>query len=341
MSRIAEAYTGYSSDVMSRITRPPVRRWKSRTRAWVASSVRLPTNRLTTNRLSGSRATWSQQSPRRVSSGPQFFSLRPTKSHFSSNCTSRVVGGKSHELVVQRAGMLAGPSDVPGHRIGMNPGEPCGLAGPDPFGHVSQNRGHPRGRQSGVEQWGALALGEPGLAGPAPEHPRLVRPITGRHGQVPVVPFPMVGTMGIEATEAAQVVHDGSQSVGANANREAESLTIPPVTRARLRRHHRCFTPGIKNLGPFRSVTRRSAPIRHSASGSESCRVVLTLRSRQLWHRPVSRDDQPPSYAVTPSRRSRRCGRLCSRRVRRAHSHQRRIPPGSRRPARPPARSAV
>ncbi|QJW98079.1 hypothetical protein FTUN_5659 [Frigoriglobus tundricola] len=239
MSRIAEAYTGYSSDVMSRITRPPVRRWKSRTRAWVASSVRLPTNRLTTNRLSGSRATWSQQSPRRVSSGPQFFSLRPTKSHFSSNCTSRVVGGKSHELVVQRAGMLAGPSDVPGHRIGMNPGEPCGLAGPDPFGHVSQNRGHPRGRQSGVEQWGALALGEPGLAGPAPEHPRLVRPITGRHGQVPVVPFPMVGTMGIEATEAAQVVHDGSQSVGANANREAESLTIPPVTRARLRRHHR------------------------------------------------------------------------------------------------------
>src|SRR5215207_13533 len=65
---MASSYTGYSSEVISRITRPPVRRRKSRTSAWVASAVRLPTTRLTTNRLSGSSATWSQQSPHRASS---------------------------------------------------------------------------------------------------------------------------------------------------------------------------------------------------------------------------------------------------------------------------------
>ena len=50
-ARIASGYAGYSSEVISRITRPPVRRWKSRTRAWVASAVRLPTTRLTTSRM--------------------------------------------------------------------------------------------------------------------------------------------------------------------------------------------------------------------------------------------------------------------------------------------------
>jgi hypothetical protein len=85
---MASSYTGYSSDVISRITREPVRRRKSRTKARVASVVRFPTTKLTTNRLRGSRATWSQQSPRRASSGSQFFCFAPTNDHFSSNWAS-------------------------------------------------------------------------------------------------------------------------------------------------------------------------------------------------------------------------------------------------------------
>src|SRR5215213_3513510 len=102
------------------MTRPPVRRWKSRTTAVTASAVRLPTTRLTTSRLSGSTAVWSQQSPRRGSSGSQFLSFRPTNDHFSSNWTSRVAGGKSHEVVVEGAGVFAGPADVPGDGVGMD-----------------------------------------------------------------------------------------------------------------------------------------------------------------------------------------------------------------------------
>src|SRR6476619_2161410 len=123
---MADSYTGYSSDVISRMTRPPVRRWKSRTSVWVASVVRLPTTRLTTNRLSGSRATWSQQSPRRASSGPQFFCFFPTKAHFSSNCTSSVFGGKGDQFVVHRLGVVAGESGVPGDGVGVDAGEACG-----------------------------------------------------------------------------------------------------------------------------------------------------------------------------------------------------------------------
>src|SRR3954471_2265046 len=141
---MTSAYTGYSSEVISPITREPVRRRKSQTSARVASVVRLATTKLTTNRLCGSRATWSQQSPRRASSGSQFFCFLPTNAHFSSNWTSLVFGGKSDQLVVQFGGVLAGQSGVPGDGVRVNPGEPSGLAGADPLGHMGQDGG--RGR---------------------------------------------------------------------------------------------------------------------------------------------------------------------------------------------------
>src|SRR5215207_10952945 len=158
---MASSYTGYSSEVISPITRPPVRRRKSRTSAWVASAVRLPTTRLTTSRLSGSSAVWSQQSPRRGSSGSQFFSFRPTNDHFSSNWTSLVAGGKSHEFVVESLGMGAGQADVSGDRIRVDPGQPGRLSGADPLGHMGEDGGGLVRRQPGIEQGGALALGEP------------------------------------------------------------------------------------------------------------------------------------------------------------------------------------
>jgi hypothetical protein len=139
---MTSAYTGYSSEVISLITREPVRRRKSPTNARVASVVRLPTTKLTTNRLSGSRATWSQQSPRRVSPGSQFFCFLPTNAHFSSNWTSTVFGGKSDQLVVQFRGVFAHASSVSGDGVRVDAGEPSGLAGADPFGHMRQDGGH-------------------------------------------------------------------------------------------------------------------------------------------------------------------------------------------------------
>ena len=54
---MTSVFTGYSSEVISRITREPVHRRKSRTNARVASVVRLPTTKLMTKRLSGPMAT--------------------------------------------------------------------------------------------------------------------------------------------------------------------------------------------------------------------------------------------------------------------------------------------
>src|SRR5215207_2716671 len=147
------------------MTRPPVRWRKSRTTSRAASAVRLPTTRLTTSRVSGSTAVWSQQSPRRASPGSQFFSFRPTNAHFSSNWTSFVAGGKSHEFLVQVPGVVAGQTDVSGDGVRVDAGQPGRLPGPDPLGHVPEDGGQRVGRQAGVEQGCPLALGEPGLTG--------------------------------------------------------------------------------------------------------------------------------------------------------------------------------
>src|SRR5215207_1615092 len=149
---MTSAYTGYSSEVISRIAREPVRRRKSKTSARVASAVRLPTTRLTTSRLSGSRATWSQQSPHRASSGWQCFCFLATKAHFSSNCTSSVFGGKRDQFLVQVRGVVAGESGLAGDGILVDAGEPGGLAGADPLGHVSQDVVDLPRREPRVEQ---------------------------------------------------------------------------------------------------------------------------------------------------------------------------------------------
>ncbi len=154
---MAPAYTGYSSEVIRRITREPVRRRKSRTRARVASVVRFPTTRPTTNRVSGSKATWSQPSPQRSSSGSQLFCFRPTNAQVSSNGTSAVFGGKSDQRVVELLGVVARASGVPGDGVLAHPGEPGGRAGADPFGHVRPGGGHLRRRQPGDDRKRHLA----------------------------------------------------------------------------------------------------------------------------------------------------------------------------------------
>src|SRR4029450_3302734 len=75
------------------------------------SPPRAPGTTARTSLCSGSKATWSHHSPlwsSAGSGGSQFFCFLRANDPFPSNWTSRVRGGKSHELVVSVVGMTAG-----------------------------------------------------------------------------------------------------------------------------------------------------------------------------------------------------------------------------------------
>jgi hypothetical protein len=94
-----------------------------------------------------------------------------TKAHFSSNWTSCVAGGKSHDLVVGVVGVGAGLGGVPADGVFIDAHEATGLADAAPLLEVLQDRDGFLPGQAGGEQGGALALGEARLAGAADEHP--------------------------------------------------------------------------------------------------------------------------------------------------------------------------
>jgi hypothetical protein len=130
----------------------------------------------------------------------------PTKAHFSSNWTSRVFGGKSHEFVVELSGVLAGQEAVSNHRVLVHPDQPTGLSDPTPLGDVGQDRHHLGFGQPCVEQWCPFSLGEPSLAGLAVQQPTLMAAVSRANGQVAPPPYPVVGTVRILAAEPRQVV---------------------------------------------------------------------------------------------------------------------------------------
>jgi hypothetical protein len=92
-----------------------------------------------------------------------------TKAHFSSNWTSRVSGGKGHDLVVGVLGMLAGQDGQPGDGVLADPYQPCGLSGTTAIGEVLQNPRDLVVGEFGVEVRRSLKLGEPSFAGIAVE----------------------------------------------------------------------------------------------------------------------------------------------------------------------------
>ncbi len=142
------------------------------------------------------------------SAGSQFASFLATNAHFSSNWASRVFGGKSHELVVEVAGVRAGPSAQAADGGAVHLAEPAGLADAAPLGDVLQDRFGLAGWEPGVEQGGPLALGETGLAGAAAEHAAgLVGAVATGHRQVSRAPLAVVGAVGIQAAEPREVVH--------------------------------------------------------------------------------------------------------------------------------------
>src|SRR6516165_3275288 len=159
---------------------------------------------------------WSHQSPScssAGSAGSQFSGFLPTKDHFSSNWTSRVSGGKSHELVVQLAGVVTGQPAVAHYRIAMHLHKPLGLADAAPLGQVLQDRDRLLGGDVEAVQGCPLAFREPRTAGAAPQEPVLfLVPVAAVDHEVLATADAVVRTRGVQAAEAREVVHDVGNS---------------------------------------------------------------------------------------------------------------------------------
>src|SRR5262245_21886462 len=152
---------------------PPVRPWTSRTTSLQFCAERSPGTTTSNRRCSGSTAVWSQSSPlssSRGSPGSVFFSFLAMKFHFSSNWTSRLRGGKSHELVVEEFGLVAGPGEVARDGVPGDPREAAGGADAAPLSEVLEDGDGLVGGQLGAFEGGALALGVGPLAGAAVDH---------------------------------------------------------------------------------------------------------------------------------------------------------------------------
>jgi hypothetical protein len=107
---------------------------------------------------------------------------------------------------VEPAGVPAGEQGVAGDGVLADAGQPAGLAHAAAVGQVGEDGGGRRRRQAGVEQRGALALGEAGLAGAAAEQTAVVEAVAHGHGEVAVPALAVVGAVGVQAAEAAQVI---------------------------------------------------------------------------------------------------------------------------------------
>jgi hypothetical protein len=126
----------------------------------------------------------------------------------SSNCASRVCGGKSHELVVELAGVAAGQEAVADHGVLIDLDEAAGLADAAALGEMFQDREGFVVGESALEQWGAFAFGEACLAGLAAEEATLLTPLAHGDGEVAVATFAVIGAAGVETAEARQIVHE-------------------------------------------------------------------------------------------------------------------------------------
>src|SRR5437588_5548554 len=194
--------------------RPPVRVRKSCTSSRVLSSVRLPGTTLTTRRCSGSKATWSQLSPCWRSSGfsgRQCFSFLVTKDHFSSNCTSRVLGGKSHNFVVDILGVFPGDHREAYHRVLVDAHQAAGLPHPATLLEVLQDRQSLVRGELATVQGGPLAFTKAVLAGAAGQDTAvLVGSVAKAHTQMVEAALAVVGALLVLTAEVFQVVHEAS-----------------------------------------------------------------------------------------------------------------------------------
>jgi hypothetical protein len=108
----------------------------------------------------------------------------PTNAHFSSNWTSRVAGGKSHDLVVGILGVLTGQECQPGDGVLADSHQSGGLSDPAAVVEVLQDPQNLVVGEFGVEEGRPLELGEPGLAGLAGQEAVVILAVVAADGEV-------------------------------------------------------------------------------------------------------------------------------------------------------------
>jgi hypothetical protein len=139
----------------------------------------------------------------------QFFCFLATNDHISSNWTSRVSGGKGHELVVCVPGVLSGPACQPHDGVAVDTDKTLGLADAIALDQVFEDGDCLLRGQAGMGQRGALALGEAGLARPAVEQSDVVvLTVAVADREIAGITSTVERAIGILAAEAREVVHD-------------------------------------------------------------------------------------------------------------------------------------
>ena len=103
--------------------------------------------------------------------------------------------------------MRAGQSGVAYHGVFLHFFQAAGLAHPDAFIDVFQKRDHLPLGQMGAEEDRPLPLGEPRPAPVAAEQAARGTRATA-NDQIPGTALTVIRTLGIDATEMAQVIHD-------------------------------------------------------------------------------------------------------------------------------------
>jgi hypothetical protein len=141
------------------------------------------------------------------SSGSQFFSFLKTKDHFSSSCRRVVWGGKAHEFVVSRPGVIPGQPAQAHDGVAVDADEALGLADAAAVVEVGEQGAGLVLIEPGGEQGRALAFGEAPLAELAVEQAALVRPVACPDRDVAGAALAVTFAPGVEAAEAIQVVH--------------------------------------------------------------------------------------------------------------------------------------
>jgi len=92
--------------------------------------------------------------------------------------------------------------------------EPSSLADAAPLGDVLQDRFDFLQRESGVEEWCSLPLGESRLASLTAKHASgLLRAVSAGHGQISGPAFAVFRALRIQAAEAREVVHGAAPPV--------------------------------------------------------------------------------------------------------------------------------
>jgi hypothetical protein len=147
---------------------------------------------------------------------------------------------------MELAGVLAGEQGQAGDGVLADADQPGGLADAAAVGEVGEDGQELVLRQVGTEQGRALALGEAGAAGGAVEQAvLLVAAVAHADGEVSAVTPAVVGAVGVEAAEAAEVVQ-GKESwekdmTGSERLDAQDGETIQPFRDTTERRKGRIF----------------------------------------------------------------------------------------------------